>query len=155
MKYALFPRASGLGVDATIRSVVRPNAVLKLVLPAVCWSTGFARRWTPHRFSWTRGADAAATTRAARIAIATGVAAQPAATLAVTDRRDVTIPNIPVGRGTLHVRAERLNLLTHANVGQLGHAAGTPSFGRITGTHVATGESQSPRRVHLAAKFSF
>jgi hypothetical protein len=58
-------------------------------------------------------------------------------------------------RVTLQFRAEFFDLLNHPNFGQPGNVVGTPSFGRISSTRFATGESGSSRQVQFALKLVF
>jgi hypothetical protein len=52
-------------------------------------------------------------------------------------------------------RVEFFDLFNHANFGQPGNVAGSPSFGRITNTPFPTGESGSSRQVQLGVKVMF
>jgi hypothetical protein len=52
-------------------------------------------------------------------------------------------------------RAEFFDLFNHPNFGPPGNMVGTPSFGRMTSTRFATGESGSSRQVQLALKVVF
>jgi hypothetical protein len=52
----------------------------------------------------------------------------------------------------LQFRAEFFDVFNHANFGQPGNVAGSPSFGRITNTRFPTGESGSSRQVQFALK---
>ena len=49
-------------------------------------------------------------------------------------------------------RAEFFDVFNHANFGQPGNVAGSPSFGRITNTRFPTGESGSSRQVQFALR---
>jgi hypothetical protein len=73
------------------------------------------------------------------------------------DNTDFSITkNITLGEGrSSQIRAEVFDLFNHANLGQPGNVAGTPNFGRITGTRFATGESGSSRQIQLAVKLVF
>ena len=52
-------------------------------------------------------------------------------------------------------RAEFFDLFNHANFGQPGNVAGSPSFGRITNTRFPTGESGSSRQAQFGIKLMF
>jgi hypothetical protein len=52
-------------------------------------------------------------------------------------------------------RAEFFDLFNHPNFGPPGNMVGTPSFGRITSTRFATGESGSSRQVQFGLKLVF
>jgi hypothetical protein len=66
------------------------------------------------------------------------------------------IKNISLGADRkLQIRAEAFDLFNHPNLGQPGRIVGTPNFGRITSTRLATGDSGSSRQIQLAAKFIF
>jgi hypothetical protein len=66
------------------------------------------------------------------------------------------IKNVSLGGDRkLQIRAEAFDLFNHANLGQPGRIVGTPNFGRITSTRLATGDSGSSRQIQLAAKFIF
>jgi hypothetical protein len=58
-------------------------------------------------------------------------------------------------RVTAQFRAEFFDLFNHPNFGQPGNVVGTPSFGRITSTRFATGESGSSRQMQFALKLVF
>lgn len=55
-------------------------------------------------------------------------------------------------KARMEFRAEAFDVLNHANFGQPGNVAGTPSFGRITNTRFPTGESDSSRQMQLGVK---
>jgi hypothetical protein len=65
------------------------------------------------------------------------------------------IKNTKLGE-TLRVqfRAEFFDLFNHANFGAPGAVVGTPTFGQITSTRFATGESGSSRQIQFAVKVS-
>jgi hypothetical protein len=52
----------------------------------------------------------------------------------------------------LQLRAEFFDVFNHANFGQPGNVAGSPSFGRITNTRFPTGESGSSRQIQFAVR---
>ena len=52
----------------------------------------------------------------------------------------------------LQMRAEFFDVFNHANFGQPGNVAGSPSFGRITNTRFPTGESGSSRQIQFALR---
>jgi hypothetical protein len=52
----------------------------------------------------------------------------------------------------LQFRAEFFDVFNHANFGQPGNVAGSPSFGRITNTRFPTGESGSSRQIQFAVR---
>jgi carboxypeptidase family protein len=52
----------------------------------------------------------------------------------------------------LQFRTEFFDIFNHANLGQPGNVAGSPSFGRITNTRFPTGESGSSRQIQFALK---
>jgi len=52
----------------------------------------------------------------------------------------------------LQFRTEFFDVLNHANFGQPGNVAGSPSFGQITSTRFPTGESGSSRQIQFALK---
>ncbi len=62
-----------------------------------------------------------------------------------------------LSKTTLELRAEAFNLFNHPNLGQPGRIAtvGSTSFGLITGTRFATGDSGSSRQIQFAAKILF
>jgi hypothetical protein len=55
----------------------------------------------------------------------------------------------------MELRAEVFDLFNHANLGQPGNVAGSPTFGRIVNTRFPTGESGSSRQVQLGVKFLY
>ena len=55
----------------------------------------------------------------------------------------------------LELRAEVFDIFNHANFGQPGNVVGTPSFGQITNTRFATGESGSSRQIQFAMRLMF
>ena len=52
----------------------------------------------------------------------------------------------------LQFRTEIFDVFNHANFGQPGNVAGSPSFGRITNTRFPTGESGSSRQIQFALR---
>jgi len=52
-------------------------------------------------------------------------------------------------------RTEIFDLFNHANFGQPGRVVGSPTFGQITNTRFATGDSGSSRQLQFALKFIF
>lgn len=52
-------------------------------------------------------------------------------------------------------RAEVFDIFNHANFGQPGRVVGSATFGRITNTRFATGDSGSSRQIQFAMKFLF
>jgi hypothetical protein len=52
----------------------------------------------------------------------------------------------------VQMRAEFFDIFNHANFGQPGNVAGSPSFGRITNTRFPTGESGSSRQIQFALR---
>jgi len=52
----------------------------------------------------------------------------------------------------LQFRAEFFDVFNHANFGQPGNVAGSPSFGRITNTRFPTGESGSSRQIQFGLR---
>ena len=66
------------------------------------------------------------------------------------------IKNTALGGGVqLQLRADIFDLFNHPNFGPPGNIVGSPAFGRITRTRLATGEGGSSRQIQLAAKVSF
>lgn len=55
----------------------------------------------------------------------------------------------------MQFRAEFFDLFNHANFGQPGRVVGSSTFGKITNTRFATGDSGSSRQVQFALKFLF
>jgi hypothetical protein len=62
-----------------------------------------------------------------------------------------------ISRTTLELRAEAFNVFNHPNLGQPGRIAtvGSTSFGLISSTRFATGDSGSARQIQFAAKLLF
>jgi hypothetical protein len=52
-------------------------------------------------------------------------------------------------------RAEFFDLLNHASFGPPGNVVGSPLFGQITRTRLATGESGSSRQLQFGVRFNF
>ena len=52
-------------------------------------------------------------------------------------------------------RAEFFDLFNHANFGQPGRTVGAATFGKITNTRFATGDSGSSRQIQFALKLLF
>jgi hypothetical protein len=66
------------------------------------------------------------------------------------------VKNTDVGdKMRVQFRAEFFDVFNHANFGQPGNLVGSPSFGRITSTRFATGESGSSRQIQFALKLMF
>jgi hypothetical protein len=59
------------------------------------------------------------------------------------------------GSVRLQLRVDVFDLFNHPNFGPPGNIVGSPSFGRITRTRLATGEGGSSRQIQLAAKLLF
>lgn len=55
----------------------------------------------------------------------------------------------------IELRAEFFDLFNHANFGQPGRVVGSATFGQITNTRFATGDSGSSRQLQFAVKFKF
>ena len=55
----------------------------------------------------------------------------------------------------IQFRTEIFDLFNHANFGQPGRVVGTPTFGQITNTRFATGDSGSSRQLQFALKLIF
>jgi hypothetical protein len=55
----------------------------------------------------------------------------------------------------IEFRAEFFDLFNHANFGQPGRVVGSATFGQITNTRFATGDSGSSRQMQFALKFKF
>ena len=55
----------------------------------------------------------------------------------------------------LQCRIDAFDLFNHPNFGPPGNIVGSPSFGRITRTRLATGEGGSSRQIQLALRLSF
>ena len=63
------------------------------------------------------------------------------------------IKNTKLGETSrLQMRAEIFDVFNHANFGQPGNVAGSPSFGRITNTRFPTGESGSSRQIQFGLR---
>jgi hypothetical protein len=52
-------------------------------------------------------------------------------------------------------RIEVFNVFNQVNLGPPGNIVGSPTFGKITRTRFATGETGSSRQVQLTAKVAF
>jgi outer membrane receptor protein involved in Fe transport len=55
----------------------------------------------------------------------------------------------------IEFRAEFFDIFNHANFGQPGRVVGSATFGQITNTRFATGDSGSSRQIQFALKFKF
>jgi hypothetical protein len=55
----------------------------------------------------------------------------------------------------LELRAEMFDIFNHANFGQPGRVVASSTFGQITNTRFATGDSGSSRQMQFAVKFKF
>jgi hypothetical protein len=64
----------------------------------------------------------------------------------------VVWPRVVRPKTRLQLRAELFDLFNHPNSGQPGNVVGSPAFGRLTNTRLATGESGSSRQIQLAAR---
>ena len=58
-------------------------------------------------------------------------------------------------RMSLEIRADAFDLFNQANFGQPGSTYGTSTFGLISSTRFATGDSGSSRQLQLSAKLVF
>jgi hypothetical protein len=56
---------------------------------------------------------------------------------------------------TIEFRAEFFDIFNHANFGQPGRVVACATFGQITKTRFATGDSGSSRQIQFALKFKF
>ncbi len=69
---------------------------------------------------------------------------------------DVSVmKNLKAGKVALQFRVDVFDVFNYANLGPPGNLVGSPTFGRITRTRLATGEAGSSRQVQLAVKASF
>jgi hypothetical protein len=59
------------------------------------------------------------------------------------------------GTVNLQLRADVFDVFNHPNFGPPGNIVGSPSFGRITRTRLATGEAGSSRQIQVALTISF
>jgi hypothetical protein len=59
------------------------------------------------------------------------------------------------GKVNVQVRADVFDVFNHPNLGPPGNLVGSPTFGRITRTRLATGEAGSSRQIQLAVKLTF
>jgi hypothetical protein len=59
------------------------------------------------------------------------------------------------GKFDLQFRIDVFDVFNHANFGNPGNIVGSPTFGQITRTRLATGEAGSSRQVQLAVKVAF
>ena len=58
-------------------------------------------------------------------------------------------------RVDLQFRVDVFDLFNHPNFGPPGNIVGSPTFGKITRTRIATGEGGSSRQIQLAVKLAF
>jgi hypothetical protein len=58
-------------------------------------------------------------------------------------------------RYQIQLRVDAYDVFNHANFGPPGNVVGTPMFGKISRTRLATGEAGSSRQIQLAANLSF
>jgi hypothetical protein len=65
------------------------------------------------------------------------------------------IKNLSGSRISVQLRADVFDLFNHPNFGPPGNIVGTPTFGKITRTRLATGEAGSSRQIQLATRVSF
>ena len=95
-------------------------------------------------------------------------APDPVVFVIVGDRKELWRSN-PIKRATgpesfrvdvtgvkvLELRAEFFDIFNHANFGQPGRVVASSTFGQITNTRFATGDSGSSRQMQFALKFKF
>ena len=74
---------------------------------------------------------------------------------ALPQHRRLGHEELTAGKVALQFRVDVFDVFNYANLGPPGNLVGSPTFGRITRTRLATGEAGSSRQVQLAVKASF
>ena len=65
------------------------------------------------------------------------------------------IKDVDAGKCDLQFRVDVFDVFNHPNFGPPGNIVGSPTFGQITRTRLATGEAGSSRQIQLAVKVAF
>jgi hypothetical protein len=65
------------------------------------------------------------------------------------------IKDVDAGKCDVQFRVDVFDVFNHPNFGPPGNIVGSPTFGQITRTRLATGESGSSRQIQLAVKVAF